>query len=244
MAGGAEGVTMKLATRYWGVLITLIYAALFLFLLFPFTLWIGEGSIDESEFEVLAGLEALGEVASDSDTWWLIGWLALLVVSQVCLFLLSVDRRRRRMPPQRRLAVAIVTMTLATGLLGLGAFAALIAVIWGDDLPDSVLWTFVWVWPLLAIVFYVYRAGLSKRLDHLMDWLIAGSVIELLIAVPCHVIVRQRDTCCAQGISAVGLSTGIAVMLLTLGPGVWFLYQKKLDKYESRKPAAGGPAAT
>ena len=244
MAGAAEGGTMKLTTRYWGALTTLIYAALLVFLLVPFTLWIGEGSIDESEFEVLAGIEALTDVPSDTDTWWLITWLALLVVSQVSLFLLSVDRKRRRMPPQRRLAVAIVTMTLATGLLTLGAFAALIAAIWGDDIPDTNFWVFVWVWPLLAIIFYVYRAGLSKRLDALLDWLITGSVVELLIAVPCHVIVRQRDTCCAQGISAIGLSTGIAVMLMTLGPGVWFLYQKKLDKYEPRKPADGGPAAT
>jgi len=219
------------------VLITLIYAALLLFLLIPFTIWIGEG--DTATFELSAGVEWFTEEATEPATWWAYAWFGLLVIAQALLFLLSVDRKQQRMRPQRRLGMAVAAIVIAAGLLGLGAFAAIIAVVWGDDIPDWLLWPFVFAWPILAFVFYAYRAGISTRLDSLLNWLITGSVIELLIAVPCHVIIRQRDTCCAQGISAIGLSTGIAVMLLTLGPGVWFLYQKKLDAYGPRPPAVG-----
>jgi hypothetical protein len=54
----------------------------------------------------------------------------------------------------------------------------------------------------------------------------------LLIVVPCHVVVRHRDDCSAPALTGFGIATGLAVMLLTFGPGVVFLYRKRLRRYE------------
>src|SRR5262249_55187431 len=71
-------------------------------------------------------------------------------------------------------------------------------------------------------------------------WLIAGSVAELLIALPSHVVLRQRQECCAPMITSAGLATGLATLLVALGPGVLFLYRARLRQ---RRPARRGAAA-
>jgi hypothetical protein len=63
-----------------------------------------------------------------------------------------------------------------------------------------------------------------------MEWLLRGSILELLIAVPSHVIVRQRDDCCAPFATFWGIVTGISVMLISFGPGVLFLFAARIRR--------------
>ena len=62
-----------------------------------------------------------------------------------------------------------------------------------------------------------------------MKWLLRGTILELLIAVPSHIIVRHRDFCCAHGITAAGIATGLAVMLISFGPGIYYLYAERIQ---------------
>ena len=62
-----------------------------------------------------------------------------------------------------------------------------------------------------------------------MRWLLAGSILELLAAVPSHVIVRERDDCSAPAGTFFGICCGISVMLLSFGPGVFFLFARRMD---------------
>jgi hypothetical protein len=55
---------------------------------------------------------------------------------------------------------------------------------------------------------------------------------KLLIAVSCHVIVRHREDCCAPVFTGFGIATGMAIMLLSFGPSVLFLYKKRMKQYE------------
>ena len=73
--------------------------------------------------------------------------------------------------------------------------------------------------------------ALSRRLT---KWLLRGSILELLVAVPCHVIVRQRNDCCAPFITFWGIATGMTVMLMSFGPGVFFLFAARI---RDMKPA-------
>jgi hypothetical protein len=54
--------------------------------------------------------------------------------------------------------------------------------------------------------------------------LLKGSILELLIAVPTHIVARSRDYCCAGFMTFFGLTMGISVMLFSFGPAVFFLY--------------------
>jgi hypothetical protein len=68
-------------------------------------------------------------------------------------------------------------------------------------------------------------------------WLLRGSILELLVAVPSHIILRQRDDCCASMVSFWGIVTGISVMLLSFGPGVFFLFAARLRRRPNRPPS-------
>jgi len=63
--------------------------------------------------------------------------------------------------------------------------------------------------------------------------LLRGSILELLIAVPSYVIVRRRDDCCAPAGPFWGIATGISIMLLCFGPGVFFLF---VERFQRLKP--------
>ena len=74
-------------------------------------------------------------------------------------------------------------------------------------------------------------AALLKRVTR---WLLRGSILELLVAVPSHVIVRRRDDCCAPAGTFWGIATGISVMLLCFGPGVFFLFVERCRKLKPK----------
>ena len=65
-------------------------------------------------------------------------------------------------------------------------------------------------------------------------WLLRGSILELLVAVPSHIIVRQRGDCCAPFATFWGIVTGISVMLLSFGPGVLFLFVARMRQRQPR----------
>jgi hypothetical protein len=70
-------------------------------------------------------------------------------------------------------------------------------------------------------------------MSRITRFLIAGSILELLIAVPAHIIARCKDYCCAGFLSFIGLACGTAVMLFAFGPAVFMLLARRV---QSLKP--------
>ncbi len=93
--------------------------------------------------------------------------------------------------------------------------------------------TFWTVWGLIFRKFAKSddEQALVKRLTR---WLLRGSILELIVAVPSHVIVRRRDDCCAPVGTFWGIATGISVMLLCFGPGVYFLFVERMRKLQAK----------
>ena len=93
----------------------------------------------------------------------------------------------------------------------------------------------VYGWAVLGIMaacwliwgFLFYRRFSSEDPASLTNaitgWLLKGSILEVLVAIPSHIISRQRNECCAPGFTLLGLVTGLAVALLAFGPGLFFL---------------------
>ena len=99
-------------------------------------------------------------------------------------------------------------------------------------------------WLIWTVIFR--RATKSDEPDALLKritrWLLRGSILELLIAVPSHVIVRRRDDCCAPAGTFWGIATGISVMLLCFGPGVFFLFVERCERLKPKPPGQNEPA--
>ena len=221
--------------RWWGILITILYA-LVLVLIYSF------------------GMDLLtGGDFYDSDNGfaiWLSSAIALPLVCQIALLAVTVDGKRKWLRKRRHISVSIMSVAIAFGLLTAGVMFALWAVIAGDDafnFLDNCTWCDNHVVPVVVLitvlptlVFWgvwtlIFRRFYGKRDEQAMPlfrWLYGGSVLELLIVVPSHVLVRSRGDCSAPILSAYGIATGLAVMLLAFGPGVIYLYLRQLNKYE------------
>jgi len=84
-------------------------------------------------------------------------------------------------------------------------------------------------WMLWGYLFYRFSHldTPDSLLTRTLHWLLRGSILELLIAVPSHIVIRGRNDCCAPYASFCGIVTGISVMLLSFGPGIFFLFAQR-----------------
>jgi hypothetical protein len=234
--------------RKWGIVISLFYALILLGLIVP-----GSIFIVGDDFSKWFGLfRAVKDAYADWTFWILVG---AILGGQMLLLFLSVDTSFKRLKPRGHILVSCAVATLLTGLLTSAVVWSLGAAVRGDEFieffynlvhgflhEDNQIMLF-WVlafwgaaWLLWAILFYVYFRNSSAVATRLISWLLKGSVLELLIVVPCHVIVRRRHDCSAPIATSFGIATGLAIMLLSFGPSVLFLYKKRLDSYSPRTP--------
>lgn len=110
--------------------------------------------------------------------------------------------------------------------------------------PNTALFAFGMVagfvlicWMVWALVFFrlLRHDDATSMTARLTRWLLRGSILELLVAVPSHVVARHRGECCAPAATFWGITCGLTVMLISFGPGVFFLFVARL---RSLQPAA------
>ncbi len=237
--------------RKWGILISVFYALILLALIVP-----GSIFILRHDFSQWSGL-IRGVKDSYTDwTFWIL--VAAVLGGQVLLLFLSVDTSFRRLKPRAHVLVSLAAASGLTALLTSAVVWSLGVALGGDDFLDFfynsvhrflhednlilLFWTLAFwgaAWVLWAILFYFYFRNSSPVVTRLTSWLLKGSVLELLIVVPCHVIVRRRHDCSAPLATSFGIATGLAIMPLSFGPSVLFLYKKRLDAYAPRSHSGG-----
>ena len=178
--------------------------------------------------------EPLGYVA------WVGGLGLALGLCQAVLLATRVERSWARPVPQRPLWVPVLAASFLTGFLLLAALLMAGIALIGDDAlgvfhpPWGALsgLLLLLMWGAWALLFR--RQGQHHGVDGLLDrglrWVLAGSVVELLVAVPAHLVARRRDDCCAPSVSYLGLVMGMAVLLMSFGPGVYFLFAQRLAR--------------
>jgi len=178
---------------------------------------------------------------------WAWGVAAVFAGAQASLLIVPADLARERPVGRRRLLIPVVTTGLLLCLLMLAAIGSVLAVSCGDD-PDRKIGPKLLPWLPLPFLWgvwgWVFRAYFKARdpaalLARLMKGMLRGSVLELLVAVPCHVIVRRRDDCCAPAATFAGIVTGLSLMLMSFGPGVLFLFARRFR--DLRRAQTSGP---
>ena len=218
--------------RHWGLVIGVCYALLAILLFVPGVLLLFPGAPEYPDIRM----------------WqtWLV--FTLLVALQILLLFLSVDTSWRRRKPRRHAGLMIVTAAFLFALLMMGVIFSVcdaVPAIAGqtehfiDRIFTGRALAFVWLpaWILWTILLFLYVRSASDRLTRLLGWVIKGSVVELLIAVPSHIIARQRTDCCAGVGGGIVIATGLAVMLAAFGPAILLLYQQRLQRLRPNSSA-------
>jgi hypothetical protein len=220
--------------RKWGIVITLVYALIVLGLLVPAFVLLG------AELSPLA--PAFYKTWREICGYWEV-WIpvAAILSGQAILLFLSVDTSFKRLKPRSHVAVSCIAASMLFALLTFAGLSSVGAAVYSDKFLDmywasaaQVLGFCAILWALWGILFYLYFRNSINVATRAVSWLLKGSVLELLIAVPCHVIVRRREHCSAPAATSFGIVAGIAVMLLSFGPSVLLLYRKRMDAYAAR----------
>ncbi len=218
--------------RRWGLIVTLFYSLVVVALLVPMGLLLVADSA--------VSVNDLKDAYSHWGTWTFAG---IVILGQVLLLWLSVDTTQRRLRPRTHILVSVVTTGLLMAILTVDiAFAVGVGMRGDKFLPDApspaaFLAAFAIPWLIWGILFYRFCRNSSDPVTLAVAWLFRGSVLELLIAVPAHVIVRRRHDCSAPIATSSGITTGIAIMLLSFGPSVLLLYRRRMERYSTRTAA-------
>ena len=243
----AKSKTMK----RWAVLTVLLYALALLLLTLPATLLaFGNWAKNETHF-------GLGQAFQIYQEWGYWVWLAVLLAGQSLLLLLPINLAERRLPARRPLKIPVLVTAFFLANLVFAGLLSFFCVLFKEEAfgifgfltvfrshelspgdlqaEAGMVITVLVFWFIWAVIFG--RAAGSDDPETLLKsatrWLLRGSVLELLVAVPSHVIVRRRGDCCAPLGTFWGIATGISVMLLCFGPGVFFLF---VERYRKLKP--------
>jgi hypothetical protein len=224
------GIMGWLARRKWPCATVLLYTCWLAAVLAPVLLslaWMWgrpEGGLSEA-------VGALSGLYFEGWPFWI--FCGVMVVSQILLLAMPIRIVKERPIPRRSIwATAIAAATLFT-LVAVGIVLSAGAALWGDESLESLKLPILFIlfsWAGWAWVFRGFAHATDPRayLRRLMKWLLAGSILELLVAVPSHIVVRQKDVCCAHGLTAIGIATGLVVILMSFGPGLYFLYAERI----------------
>ena len=160
-------------------------------------------------------------------------YLGLFLLTQWLFLLPRGSWKPKLTDTGRSMWLSAVGGAFAAMLITMGLVATVCELfgVWTTDIKDgppmfAELWyVLLALWGMWAIVFALY----ARRLDHptavtrILRGLIAGSIMETLIALPVQAWATQKNECyCARG-SYTGLVFGITVILWAFGPGIFLL---------------------
>lgn len=176
--------------------------------------------------------------------WWL--FLSVMGLAQAALLAVPVRIASRRPQSQGPLALTVLTSALMMSVLAIGAFFSVNEFIFcgassrWDGL--AALFLGIAVWCIWGLIFSRMSRTMEPKdfVSRLCKHLFLGSVLELLIAVPTHIVARYRGYCCAGFSTFIGISLGISVMLISFGPGIFFLFVARWRQLHPSQDADGG----
>jgi hypothetical protein len=206
--------------KKWALIVAALYSAVVLVLLYPLT-WV---AMDRG-----ASLADVGESLVSWQIWVI---FVIMLAAQWALLRIPVYVTSRRPITQRPVLITAITAAFMLGVLVLGAGVSLDEFFTrgnGETGPWIAIVLALASWIFWAIYFHrtTTQSGPEATLVKACRFLWTGSILELLIAIPTHIVARQRHYCCAGMMTFIGLTFGLAVMLFAFGPAVYFLFVER-----------------
>lgn len=219
--------------KKWWIIIVLVYAEIIISLSVPVL-----NLISHDDSLLFSGL------------YWI--WIIFLLIGEAVLLFIPVTSENRIKKGKRPVFWPLLATIIFFAVLVFAAIMNVLVAAMAEKGLDIILFFtsgeydkyqiafIVWiipVWIVWAIIFYKFNKNTDsqKRYVKFIKHLFAGSVLELLIAVPSHMIVNKRGDCCAGYGTTFGISMGICIMLMSFGPGVLLLYKSRIKMKKERK---------
>ena len=167
-------------------------------------------------------------------------FIPVLVLIQLVLLLVPMDVTRARPVKQRKVVASAIIGAIPMAVLAAFFFTSIDLTIHGEDSTLLNEWSLYSIlglsWLVWGVVFYKSYTSKDPRAftSCITRWLLRGSILEILVAIPSHIISRQREECCAPAITLLGIATGIAVALMSFGPAILFLFAQRIKSKNKR----------
>jgi hypothetical protein len=205
--------------RRWAWLVAALYALVLFAFMFPLGLAAFAGSPDGRPAQVFAQMLA-------PQLWIIIG---VMTLAQFALLRVPVLAAAGRPLARGPLWVTVLAATAMMGVLVYGAGLVLLEAINHQDLAVVALYVGAGSWGLWAVYFFhATRDRSPSEVTHRVQRVLwAGSILELLVAIPTHIVARHRHECCAGFLTFLGLACGMSVMLFAFGPSLYFLFASR-----------------
>ncbi len=220
--------------RKWSLLVAVLYGLILFVLFIPVA---AIAFVRQGELDMKWPANAFREWG-----FWLI--IAVLIIAQFLLLRIPVAVANRRPLKQRSVWSTVITAALMMTLLVCGAGVSIFEIITKlEPKWDGDEWWWVLAglgpttWGMWAIYFYRSTHGSAPevQMNKLKRYLWTGSILELLVAIPTHIVARQRADCCAGALTFIGLTCGISVMLFAFGPAVYFLFVERWKRLHPKQ---------
>lgn len=203
--------------KRWALIVAGLYCLIILVLTVPVCAAAFKGVTTRQDLADLFG----------SWVYWI--WLAVMVLGQFILLLVPVRIADRRPVSRGSIVPTILVSGLMMAGMAAGGLCAITEFIFKDKIPDITWWIvglMLLTWVVWTLIFV--RMGPATPPEDVVARqcriLLKGSILELLVAVPTHIVARHRDYCCAGIMTFIGIVTGLSVMLFSFGPAVFFLF--------------------
>lgn len=213
--------------RKWPLIVAALYGLVLVLLFVPLG-WVA----------FLPGWRQLGRMAGFMAAWqfWLI--IVTLVVAQWVLLRVPVALVSGRPVRQRSVRATVAAATLMLALLAFGATLSIIEFCTRLEgaigFPHAAaVAALAWLGWALYFRRCLKREPAAAGVARLQRFLWTGSILELLIAIPTHIVARHRDYCCAGLLTFLGLACGVSVMLFAFGPALLVLF---VDRWKRLHP--------
>lgn len=217
--------------RRWGLVVALLYGVVLVILTFP-TIFLSFGAVPTESVQLLG-----------YPLFW--AYVGVMVLCQALFLLVPVDKGNRRPLVRRPVRLPIIVSGFLLGLLVFGAYLSIHEFLHGDaDPKPGIFWAMVgtsvgiWIFWMVAFLFVTVGGGPFETLTNQAKWLMRGSILELLIAVPTHIYARQQKYCCAGFQTFTGIAAGLSIMLFSFGPGVFILFYERWKRLQAGRNAS------
>lgn len=219
--------------KFWGAIVAVLYVLILFVLSGPLFVFLWYPPESQSFHTII---EFYTDLMKGAGIW---SCVAVALIAQAALLSIPIENSLKRPTTKRTIIPVVLATAFAVGIL-IVAFMGVV-----NDLfkVDSVLFAsgykvgillFLFLWLIWGVIFFRWGKNMESKtfIERQCPLLFKGSIIELLIAVPSHIIVRQRDECCAGILTGIGIALGLAVMLFSFGPGVYYLFVDRIKRLQ------------